>query len=243
MNISQAAAMNIVPVLARIVLAAAFIPAGWGKVFGKNVPFTGDDAQVLIELGISSSDPAAEAIQKVSLQSDDAVKQEGAEQAGGTPDRAAPDVAPPPPADPSNLVSPPATPATTVMARPLHHITIMLHNANWPWEPALMAWVAALTELLGGALIFIGLFSRIWGLGLATAMGFAFYLTSWPIIAGAGLFGMAIPDFNQVFTQLGLFVLALGVAMTGPGALSLDRLMFRRSAPVMPPPANEQQAA
>jgi hypothetical protein len=34
---------------------------------------------------------------------------------------------------------------------------------------------------------------------------------------------------NLVFAQLGLFVLALGLFLIGPGAMSLDRAIFRRS--------------
>jgi uncharacterized membrane protein YphA (DoxX/SURF4 family) len=98
----------------------------------------------------------------------------------------------------------------------------------------------AFTELVGGSLLLIGLFSRVWGVGLAIAMGMAFYLTTMqtyfdigPLRVGGGmgpLNGAIGFDnfklFNTVFVQLGLFVLAFGVFLTGPGPLSFDRILF-----------------
>ena len=51
MSFSTASGTCIIPTLSRLVLCAAFLPAGWGKVMEK-VEFSGDDAQRLIELGV-----------------------------------------------------------------------------------------------------------------------------------------------------------------------------------------------
>jgi hypothetical protein len=74
------------------------------------------------------------------------------------------------------------------------------------------------------------LFSRIWGFGLAIAMGVAFYLVS---MQANGIFRLDprvfaenIPNFNAAYCQAGLFVLAFGVFLTGAGPLSLDRILF-----------------
>ncbi|MHC5002636.1 MAG: DoxX family membrane protein, partial [Planctomycetota bacterium] len=103
---------------------------------------------------------------------------------------------------------------------------------GWPreWQPQTMAWVAGITELLGGGLLLLGLFSRLWGLGLTIAMGFAFYLTSWPAPVEPNLFDLAtdLELYKQVYVQLALLVLAFGVCLTGPGPLSVDRLFFGR---------------
>ncbi len=122
-------------------------------------------------------------------------------------------------------------------AQAMHGVTTLLVQGGWKkeWKPHLMAWVASLTELVGGALILVGLFSRVWGLGLAIAMGFAFYLTSLPALLDPGLFELALgidhyEAFNRMFCQLGLGILALGVFLTGPGPLSLDRALFGRGS-------------
>jgi uncharacterized membrane protein YphA (DoxX/SURF4 family) len=92
--------------------------------------------------------------------------------------------------------------------------------------------MAAMTELVAGALLAIGLFSRLWGLALAVVMGVAFYLTSWPALVAVNysLFALAA-DPNPLALaglslQSALFVLAFGIFLTGPGPVSLDRLLF-----------------
>ena len=82
-------------------------------------------------------------------------------------------------------------------------------------------------------MILVGLFSRVWGLGLAITMCTAFYVTSLPALLGVGnlftgLFNLPMDAFNGMFTQLGLFVLAFGVFLTGAGPISLDRALFRK---------------
>jgi putative oxidoreductase len=109
--------------------------------------------------------------------------------------------------------------------------------------PAHQAWLAGLTEFLGGILIFVGLLSRLWGLGLAVVMGMAFYMTSLDKLGT--YFNMEdVGQFNMLFCQLGLFVMAFGVFLTGPGRLSLDQMLFGRSSPppqqvivTQPPPS------
>jgi hypothetical protein len=54
MSFSHATAMNFVPLMARIVLAAAFIPAGYGKLF-KQAEFSEDQAKRLNELGVATT--------------------------------------------------------------------------------------------------------------------------------------------------------------------------------------------
>ncbi len=133
--------------------------------------------------------------------------------------------------------------AQTVRARQVEHLTIMLHAAGHPY-PQAFAWIAMATEIIGGALLLIGLFSRVWGLGLAVAMAYAFVLTSMPVIEAKmdpamtnrvlAFFSAfrAIEPQQQMgaFWQMVLFVAAWCIFIGGPGALSLDRLIFRGSA-------------
>ena len=85
-------------------------------------------------------------------------------------------------------------------------------------------------------LILVGLFTRVWGLGLAVIMGVAFYTTT---LAGDGKLldsglsyiltdsGLNMENYPSMILQLALFVLAFGVFLTGPGSVSLDRLLFK----------------
>jgi uncharacterized membrane protein YphA (DoxX/SURF4 family) len=263
MNLSQHSGYSIVPIFARVVLFAAFLPAGFHKVFHV-ITFEGPTAEILSELGIGTTSAPAPVtttwsgganLQLASYQQDD-----------GQPPAAEPVEDPAAPAAPASadleqdsgkLATPdwvnetdriqrgeePESTVQVVEARALHGVTAALVNAGWnpEWRPQYMAWLAALTELLGGALIFVGLFSRVWGLALGITMCFAFYLTTWPGLLDQGpirsLFAWAAgvdgyAPFNRMFAQLGLMALALGVFFTGGGALSADRIFFSGEDPM-----------
>ncbi len=222
MSFSKFAGTAIVPTISRIVLCAAFLPAGWNKVMTETT-FSGEDAQRLIQLGVIDAEPQAHigpnrSIVPASFQ-DEAVGDNQAPAESSEPEQ---------PADAADEGA--ATPSEpgTHRAKPLHGVTLMLDKAGWP-APVWMARLAAFTELVGGGLLFVGLFSRVWGLGLAIAMSVAFYLTSWNVLLDSHLFSLDLPAFNQMFTQTGLFVLAFGVFLTGAGPISLDRALFRKT--------------
>jgi uncharacterized membrane protein YphA (DoxX/SURF4 family) len=280
MAFSRRASSTVVPLLARIVLAAAFIPAGWDKIMGEPIIYQGSAAQTLRELGIGTPAALAEASQEPLgfFQQDvetgrlrDRVRPRSDQPAGQSPEAApAPAPAPrptpapqepkvepepepepvlvpepepepepqpepePEPVQPEPQPQPPTlgtggADIAPVKARRLYRVAVLLKENGWPaaLRPGWMAWAAAGTEAIGGALILIGLFSRVWGLGLAITMGVAFWMTSLSGVQEYGFFSMPIAVSNQVFAQLGLFVLAAGVAMTGAGAMSLDRALFR----------------
>ena len=263
MSFTRSAARNLVPLLSRIVLAAAFIPMGWDKIMGEEQVFTGQDAEILQRLGVGGPAEGGEALSRATghvlasyqvetgslldrrrpssppqlpqappLPQDQGEPQE--EETVDTPltppadeEEAEAPVAPSPPPLPSQIedVEPEVG---GVKARRLHRITIML-DGRWPekLKPQWMAWAAAGTELVGGTLIAVGLFARLCGLGLAITMGFAFYLTSSAAVGEHGLFALPVEDFNRVFCQIGLSVLAFGVLLTGAGGVSVDRALFR----------------
>lgn len=238
MTFSQYAGTAIVPTLARLILAAVFIPVGWNKVF-KDAEFTADQATQLKSLGVNPE--PAEPPKVVGA----APEQVGTVHFALASYRQ--EATPPPPADPAPAQDPkpqdnPAVeastaPSTAVQALPpgkykaqaLHQITLMLHQNNIP-QPVWMARLAAFTELIGGAMILLGLFSRIWGLGLAIAMGMAFYLVSIKMNNVVGVDPRTLAENGDAFStaalQLSLFVLAFGVFLAGAGPLSLDRMLF-----------------
>lgn len=92
--------------------------------------------------------------------------------------------------------------------------------------PGAMAWVAALWELVGGALLVAGLFSRMAALGLAGVMLVA-------IVKVHLHNGFLMNHFNEPGKQHGYeFAMACGalalvVALCGAGKTSLDSLFFK----------------
>ncbi len=276
MSLTRSASANLVPLLSRLVLAAAFIPAGYDKIMGDPVVFEGQAARTLRRLGVgeSASESSGE-LSQLTLYQDDVEtgrlrdrirpRDPSDQSAGSTPvPPPTPAPAPPPrpappkpkPKPPPVVTPPPVKPApatkparivqppppdpapvkaatgdgSAVRAKRLHRVTVMLlDNSPLPesFKPHWLAWAAAGTELVGGGLILLGLFSRVWGLGLAITMAVAFYLTSLTPVLDYGALNVPMAVFNQAFTQIGLFALALGVAITGAGGLSIDRLLFR----------------
>ncbi len=275
MSLTRNASTNLVPLLSRLVLAAAFIPAGYDKIMGDPVVFEGQAARTLRRLGVGeSASKSSGELSQLTLYQDDVEtgrlrdrirpKDSSDQSAGSTAaPRPTPAPAPPPrpappkptPKPPPVVTPPPVKPApvrkpprivqpppgrapvnaatgdgSAVTAKRLHRVTVMLLDKSplpESFKPHWLAWAAAGTELVGGGLILLGLFSRVWGLGLAITMGVAFYLTSLTPVLDYGALNVPMPVFNQAFTQIGLFALALGVAITGAGGLSIDRLLFR----------------
>jgi putative oxidoreductase len=92
-----------------------------------------------------------------------------------------------------------------------------MSGASLPGEPAL-AWLVMLVELVGGALIVLGLLTRISSVliaivmivALVTVKGFAFLTPDAQVWAGS-------IDWVILFT-------ALTLAFIGPGAISLDKI-------------------
>lgn len=239
MSFSQSAAMHVVPLLARIVLAAAFIPAGWNKVMTEFEPSPTQEA-ALVRLGVL---PGRTTGADVTIRRAHFLQDTPAE----TPDAAAaPEGIPADPPATAPVVTesevkpvvPPPTKPAVVKVRKVHFVTLMLDQNGLSQYAVLGGWVAALTELVGGALLLVGLFSRIWGLGLSILMGVAFWLAGWPTVQETWIFAATPDEGHMIFCQLGLFVLAFGVLLTGPGKLSLDGAIFRASPP--PPSPNSR---
>ncbi len=92
-----------------------------------------------------------------------------------------------------------------------------------PGAPPLIIWVAGTIELLGGALLAVGLFARPAAFLLSGLMAFAYFMGHapkgfWPIV-------------NQGELPIIYSWLALYLAAQGPGAWSLDGLRRARGTP------------
>lgn len=246
MSLSQSASLNVVPLLARLALAAIFIPAGYNKLM-KEAEFSGDEAKRLRELSVIASAPSAAPFVPAALVTEPRAQ-------ATTPPSGQPANPPSRPSTDETTGAPAGTPANgkpaakpntgggaggaggaggtgdaagaatgePVKARALHRVTIMIDKLGWPYQTYL-AWAAAITEFVGGICLILGLFTRLWGLGLAITMGVAFYLTSYDKVTSSMVIGMPIDEFNRYASQVALFALSFGLVLTGGGAASVDR--------------------
>jgi uncharacterized membrane protein YphA (DoxX/SURF4 family) len=141
-----------------------------------------------------------------------------------------------------------------VMVPRLYHIALGLHRAAHPADPAkqlwptqladpgtirILAWAAAITEVAGGAMILFGFLTRVAAMGTAGIMLVAMVLTTIgpAAVSGAGFLGFLPPPrmaepaawgpaWTGMLFQFALLMLSLGLVFSGPGGLSLDRLVF-----------------
>lgn len=116
--------------------------------------------------------------------------------------------------------------------------------ANSPW-PAVLAWTAAITEILAGLMLLVGLFTRLSAFTVACIMLTAMWLTQFgPAIQSGTAFLGFLPDhslaslhpWQPLLFQLSMFTAALAVFFLGSGALGLDAALFRRREPAYTPP-------
>jgi putative oxidoreductase len=111
--------------------------------------------------------------------------------------------------------------------------TAAFFDQNGVPAPELSAWVAALVELVGGALLVLGLATPVVAIVLVLDMLGAYLF----VHSGNGLFAQE----NGYELVLVLGTAALVFAAVGPGRYSLDHLVFGRrrgaAAPSSPAPA------
>lgn len=271
MSARQGSGSSIAPIFLRLCLGITFVWAGLGKVMNESA-VSGDAAAVLANMGViappgkpTSMGPRDAMPTLMSLTGpQDQPKEPAPKEPAATP----------PVSTPAPAASTPHYTAADfpepVKIKNVHFITIMVANATVvpmndkgepaktrllpaalgqpPW-PVVLAWGAAITELVGGAMILVGLFTRFWALGLAVVMGVAMWLTQFGPAIQAGttqlLFLPAYPAkdlqaWMPLFWQFSLFCSAMGVLCLGAGALSLDGLFFMKSgAPAPKPPAEK----
>lgn len=106
--------------------------------------------------------------------------------------------------------------------------------------PVYFAWAAALTEIIAGLFLLVGLLTRVSALSLAGTMLAAIWLTEiGPAIQSGNTVLSFIPAygpfafdaankfmFASLLWQTSLLCSALALTFTGPGALSFDRALF-----------------
>ncbi len=133
------------------------------------------------------------------------------------------------------MLSKAADPGLTPDSQPITPIMPAMF-ANGPW-PKLLAWCAAITELVAGAFLILGLLTRISALGTFCVMLVAMWMTQFGPAAmhdtnailgfiprADDLFSPAA--YGQLLWQLALAAMSLAVIFLGSGAIGLDRLFF-----------------
>lgn len=267
MGFRDRCAVSVAPIFLRLALGVTFIWAGSAKVFDEK-PVTGADAAILANLGVLSAPPKA-APPAATEPAPTPGPTESAPPATPTPTPTPKQPAGGPPA--LLQLATPAAPApgytaedfpTEVQVRAVHLLTLhLVHSANppdgkmalWPdrlaqgrW-PVYAAWAVALTELIGGCWLILGLFTRFAALGIACVMLGAMWLTQFGPAIQTGqtylgfiprhpIFGLnagGMPLYGTLMWQMVLLAGALALLFAGSGALAIDRALFGR-APAHP---------
>ena len=216
MSFSQSAGSSFLPLLSRIVLGTAFLFAGWYHCFAQ-VDFS--DAELTRIDAMKSSASAPVQVNQVAWE-------EGTD------------------ADLSDDPETPRAAAASSNARPAVY-RIAMDLSDWGVKSGLvpLAWGIVVFQMIAGALVLLGLFTRLWGFLLACLLGATFAFSS---VRANEMFSMNPFDwrgepaqFHEMYFQLAGFVLAFGLALTGSGVLALDKLVFGERVKVAAqPPAS-----
>ncbi len=119
----------------------------------------------------------------------------------------------------------------------VHGMNKVCPGGEWDWGKAFasapianeyLLYVAAWTEFLGGAAILLGLLTRWAALGITGVMAYAIFSVHWDQgfqtrVVDGQLHGF---EFATAFA-----VASLVLVFTGPGPISVDRILFRKGSP------------
>jgi len=282
MRFRDSLAINVSPILLRLVLGVTFLWAGYGHVFTM-APFSPEQIATLDAMGSAPDNGAAdgplEVIEPGADETNPATKPESTSPESTSPESTTPEAPLPEPAEGEPNAAVPIGADTfriiTVQdsvedsvndeadtrapavnnRRKLYSLAFMIRNAAAPDEqgksmlpaffgqgvwPVRLAWIAAMTELVGGVFVLLGFLTRLSAIGLGVTMLTALWMTAIGpvVIFGApSSFGFlpAVDDFAVGAWQTWLWQFALlGVSgsllLAGPGALSADRFLLGRRA-------------
>ncbi|MBC24454.1 MAG: hypothetical protein CMJ32_11140 [Phycisphaerae bacterium] len=126
-------------------------------------------------------------------------------------------------------------------ARKLNQMALLFHE-NGIANARAISWTVAIGELVIGVLALPGLFTRLLGaMVLVLNIGWFCLISLQPAIEHA-VFGMDHVDFTNMILQLCLACLGMSLVIIGGGAMSLDRMIFRRHDAIDPSPPEPDDA-
>ena len=133
------------------------------------------------------------------------------------------------------MISKASDPGLTADSQPITPI-MPSKLASRPW-PKLLAWTAAITEIVAGAFLIVGLLTRLSALSTFFVMLVAMWMTQFGPAAfhttdailgfiprADDLFSPAA--YAQLFWQLALASMSLAVVFLGSGSIGIDRIFF-----------------
>jgi len=266
---------RVAPLLLRLALGATFLWAGLGK-FMATMPVQGDAAATLANMGSLTPAPGVATpphVQPPAPTPSNAVPGRPVPSEplpSGTPP-AAPGGHPPPlvafqAAAQTRVYTAADFPEPVQVAR-MYGIALMLHDLAlpgarpdggtsprmWPSQlgegrwPVVFAWIASLSELIGGVFLLLGLLTRVSALFTGmTMLGAIYFAQVAPAVRSGNTRLGFLPRYDwfagpggyeMVFFPLCLAAGAFALLLLGGGALSADDLFLRRTPPPPPRPA------
>jgi uncharacterized membrane protein YphA (DoxX/SURF4 family) len=244
----HALALHIAPLLLRVGLGVTFLWAGAAKLT-QQMPVNESNRAQLAQWGVIEADASQTAAPSPEPEQPSAAEDDAAPPAADPPSEADEQAN-------ASLVALQTDPADSVRRvyglallidasanpAPLEDGTAPM--PLWPLGlasgklPVYFAWAAAVTELVAGIAVLFGFFTRLGAFPLAGTMAVAMWLTQvGPAIQSgdatlgvlpAGMFDLGPGGYvyTQILWQFALLLMAGALFCTGPGFLSIDRLLF-----------------
>lgn len=251
MLVRERVALTVPPLILRVLLAATFLWLGLGGIF-REFPVQGEQAAALANAGViappgggTQAPPEGAGLSLTPLAQTEAPPQ--------------PEPPPPPAAAPRPKVVYFADQfPTPINVRRVHWLTLkLIAGANpgtdeagnarlrlWPAgmaqgpAPAAIAWAATLAAIFGGIFVLIGLTTRFWALAMVVLAAGAIWLTVVGPAAQASGGTSPLPPHDPfdvaawipLAWQVSVLMAGLALLFGGPGAVSVDRPIFRGRA-------------
>lgn len=254
---------SIAPLFLRLVLAVTFLWAGFGKVL-QSMPVRGEPAAILANMGVGSVISAAKSPSESVTPPTTSTPAPASSNNVSSTSRETEDNAKKPAANETTVVNGSRTFTAAdfpdeVRVMRLNGLALLLHKSAHPPEvdgkakmplwpaslatdsiPLYFAWAAAITEIVGGLFVLVGLLTRVSALALAGTMLTAMWLTELgPAIQAGDTFMGLLPaygayavdevgkfKFMTLLWQFALLGCGMALVFAGPGYLSFDRALF-----------------
>lgn len=191
------ATTSLMPLIARIVIAAAMLTSGWVNCFGQ-IEINAKIAEGLRSMEMEVHTPVVIQPEESADESTDEVNAESVRSTSN---------------------------ATTRGVNRIVWLIHEQWPTLGGWG-TFLAWTAGVVQLLAGVLLLVGLFTRLASLSIVVAAGMATYLVSGTMHGMFAMNPFDWPldshQFIQLFAGASLCVLALGLVFSGAGSFSID---------------------